>query len=253
MLRVRDNGDRHRPGRCCRTCSTCSCRAPRGLDRVAGRPRSRPVAGADADGAARRHRERAQRRARAAAASSPCGCPSTAGRSPTPASGRTSARGAVARRRGRGAVLVVDDNRDAAAMIADPARAAPGTTCVSRTIRRRRCRRPPLSPADRHPRHRPAGDGRLRAGARAARPAGRGHADPGRAHAATARSRTSAAATRPALSATSSSPSTPGGCWSSSTRSARPDRAPPQARASCSGVDTPSSASSRRLVGSPPP
>ena len=66
------------------------------------------------------------------------------------------------------AVLVVDDNEDAAEMLAGVRAAASATACGSRSTARRRCSvAREMSPRHRAARHRAAGDGRLRAGAAA--------------------------------------------------------------------------------------
>ena len=78
-------------------------------------------------------------------------------------------------------VLIVDDNRDAAVMVSILLTRAGHQVEIAADAAQALAAVAAFRPRRRDPRHRIAGDGRLRAGARAAGPAGRGDADPGRA------------------------------------------------------------------------
>ena len=132
---------------------------------LAGRPRARPRDRAQHHASCTAGRRRRQRGARAQAASSSCACPpALAAATPVaapPSRGPTRARAERQRLR----VLVVDDNEDAATLLAT-------SLAMKRASRARGAYDGPaalsaaaeLQPGSRPARHRPARDGRLRTG-----------------------------------------------------------------------------------------
>ncbi len=179
-----------------------------------GRARPRADARAQPGGAARRHAWPRQRRARGAAASSWCGCRAL----PRTEAARANRRRASsadwcappsAARRGASWSSTTTRTRPSCSP-RSCARSA--TRSRSRTTGRRRCAARRALPArGRDARHRPAGDGRLRAGAQAARAARRRGPAPASRSPATAKIATRPAA-RPASTTTWSSPSTSPPC-----------------------------------------
>ena len=148
---------------CCRTSSTCSSSRPQTLDARRGRARARPHARAQPGRAARRQRRRraargvgrGQRVRRAAAARRERRAPRR-GRAPSRRRAAAPAARAGRRRQRR-------RRRHASPSCS---RVLGHTTCASPTTASRRSPGGALPAADRVPRHRPAGDGRLRARAR---------------------------------------------------------------------------------------
>ena len=170
----------------------------RGPDRAQGGLGLGLVAGADADRAARRHGERAQRRARprqrvhgAAAGVAHrrrafARAPARLARPARVASARASASWSWTTTATR------------AEMISRPCCASAGHEVqIANDPSQALAMADDVSPAGRDPRHRAAGDGRLRARARAARAPGRRRADADRAHRLRPGRRTSGAARRP--------------------------------------------------------
>ena len=164
VLRGARQRHRHRRRDAAARSSTCSCRTARRIDRAQGGPRARAGDRAQPRRAARRHGHGAQRRAAAAAASSCMRLPARGVRRGDRADARRRAGGGRRSGRGRCACSSSTTTRTPPRCSPRRSRAQRPRHRASPTTARPRCDaaatfRPDVGAA----RHRPAGDGRLRA------------------------------------------------------------------------------------------